>query len=1270
MSMPKVEIVPKTKKTTISQGMIDKYNLHPDVVDFLEKNDLGDNLLDHFFNPKLSNPKNILNITKLADAIKRVAQDPSKPLVYIYGDYDVDGCTSSSILFLTLKMLGIKVKVYIPDRMTEGYGVNRNAVQTIIDRGAKMLITVDCGITSKDDLKYASDNGLDVFVVDHHEPPADKALFPECVVIDPKQEGETFYFREMCGAGLAYQLSRILLGDDGAYEFIDLAAIGTIADVMPLIEENRAIVYHGLNKLRNNPNKGVKALFDVAGLDYQKAISENIGFGIGPRMNAEGRLKHSFKTVELLTYGYLTDNEEAIKQRANDLNTTNENRKEIQSHIFDEAVRQLEQSGEYKENIIVAKGLNWHKGVVGIVASKLMDRYYKPVLVCSENEEGHLHGSARSIECVNVFKMLNHTRNRFEKMGGHGAAAGFSLTLDNYNPLKQELFALAKHIPDNILVEKIRYDLEARVRDINLDYINQFELLQPFGEANPKPLFAFRNVSIRYAQNTKSGEHVRFSITDGEKNLQCMYFNNVAENIPGSENMTVIGYLGINEWQGQKTPQLMVEYIATQQEMNKSDGIVIQEIPETSKEQSDVDFVSHVNNITYKNTSYNTAMNKEMPEEIAQSQLNKLLAAGIENIYDVLSYLPKRYEDRRHPVLAHELKDKEKQCIVGTPTSVIEHKSGNGISVHLLDDHGGKFSALFFGRKNLKFLFKKYIESSSRIFFYGKVNIDPEWGRSISVEDFSIDIQGNSVIKPIYRKIRKMTHEYLNELRNVSIRERLRSEEYLMPEDLARFNLLNRPEAVRRVHFPSDFRDIEFGTKRIHFDNLFETAYHIEKHKVVSNNNNIIRFNNTNKMNQLIQSLPYQLTNGQQQAINKIVSDSLTDKTMNTLVQADVGAGKTIVAVCVMNAAVESGYQACLMAPTTVLAEQHYHDLKNFFGDEVCLLRSNMKVKERNEALDGIASGRYKYILGTNALISESVQFHNLGLVIVDEQHRFGTEQRALLTEKGNSPHVVSLSATPIPRTTLQTMFGDNMKLIEIKDKPANRKPVYSKIVSSDAQIQKLILREAKKGRQAYIVCPKIEDKDEDETKKARSVKDVLATYEKAFKGTGVTIGQIDAKMSKKKIEEILKDFKENKIQVLISTTIVEVGVNVPNATVMALMNSELFGLAQAHQLRGRVGRGDHEGYFVLNTKEDDEKAKILTSTTDGFVIAEEDMKLRGAGDVLGTVQSGQTDRVGLMLKNKELYEKIVKLVKEKIANPESAPVLEAEFGQKEITLI
>lgn len=486
-----------------------------------------------------------------------------------------------------------------------------------------------------------------------------------------------------------------------------------------------------------------------------------------------------------------------------------------------------------------------------------------------------------------------------------------------------------------------------------------------------------------------------------------------------------------------------------------------------------------------------------------------------------------------------------------------------------------------------------------------------------------------------YSKIKGMSDDYLRKC--IKLAEQLPIEEKLERSVRKRFGLISARQLVHFTHHPKSQKHVDAAKRRLIFEELFEFDLKLYASRKRTTVKNIVKMDKVNKVKELDDSLAFELTKDQAKVIKEIISHLKSGKRMNGLVQGDVGSGKTLVALYALLTNAENGHQGVMMAPTTVLASQHYKEAVERLeplGMEVVFIHGGLKAKEKREVLKSISTGVADIVIGTHAAISKDVSYKDLRLVIVDEEHRFGVEQRESLEDKSSEgAHKVSLTATPIPRTLASTIFGDDIKSYDIKTMPKGRKETKS-AHGSTIQGYNLLNAEINKGRQGYIVCPLI---DKSEEIKAKNVKDVYKEVKFHFKRKDVKIAMVHGQMEQKEIDKEIKLFSEGKYDILVSTTIIEVGVNVPNATVMMIESADRFGLSQLHQLRGRVGRSSYQSYCLLTTEEDitddaKKKLKALISTTDGFKISEADMEIRGTGNLVGIEQTGDSHAIEIML--------------------------------------
>jgi len=629
---------------------------------------------------------------------------------------------------------------------------------------------------------------------------------------------------------------------------------------------------------------------------------------------------------------------------------------------------------------------------------------------------------------------------------------------------------------------------------------------------------------------------------------------------------------------------------------------------------------------------------------IPKQKINQLINADIYCIEDLVKYLPRKYYDFRNPVPIKDIKDGDICAVVGTIDELKESK--NLVYTKITDKNGYFMYAYWFNQKYIS----KILKPGTEYIFCGRTKIDENYYNLKKIFPIMFDKNINNLKKiiPVYRKIKGMSDEYLEKLISDALRL-VNPEDYLEEKIVKQFNLVSEFDAFKNIHRPYYLEDIEKAKERFIFDDIFLFNFQLKNLHKIKDQSTLYPISSCKTWKQLYNNLSFDLTNDQKKCLKTMYYTMRQGKRINALIQGDVGSGKTIVAIFMMLLAAENGYQSCMMAPTEVLARQHYEELTNKLEDfpfKIGYLSGSLTPKQRKETLEEIKTGEVQLVIGTHAVIQDSVEFKKLGLMVVDEQHRFGVVQREALLKKYQSPHSIVMSATPIPRTLSMALYGDSIQVLTIKTKPKGRKPVKTCQIEKDNEVNEFMWQEIQKGRQCYVICPLIEDSESERMAEVESVNTVyknLVSYFKKY--PKVRISLISGKMKQKDIDEEIKKFSNNETHILVSTTIVEVGVNIPNATVMVIKNAERFGLAQLHQLRGRVGRSSYQSYCVLQSpKEDDIKVNTMCNTTDGFEIAKRDLELRGPGDFIGTKQSGQNKYIMLMLAYPKLYEEISKL--------------------------
>ena len=625
--------------------------------------------------------------------------------------------------------------------------------------------------------------------------------------------------------------------------------------------------------------------------------------------------------------------------------------------------------------------------------------------------------------------------------------------------------------------------------------------------------------------------------------------------------------------------------------------------------------------------------------------LNKL---GIYTVSDLLYYFPRKHVDYSTRTRIRDLEPGETTTIFGVIKNVEAFNTKNNLGVLKvkISDNSGSIDLNFFVSKANRYALermKSQFPKGSGIMVSGLVKFNSYDGRltfdkpSYSITDYEITENQNlnlARIVPIYPLSENLNIKSLRKIIYSAIQLFKGEIPTILPEHIIKkYNLLEKSEAIEQIHFPADNEKLNQARYTLIFEELFLIQLRLALFRE-ENNKHIssipLEIKKDGLVMKFIESLPFKLTEAQKRAVNEILNDLHSSKPMQRLLQGDVGSGKTVVATIMLLAAIENGYQAAIMAPTEILAQQHYNNMVNWLtplGIKIELFLGSIGKKQRKISETNLRNGQADIAVGTHALIQDNVDFANLGAVVIDEQHRFGVKQRLALRKKSQNPQILTMTATPIPRTLAITMNGD-LDLTIIDELPKGRKPIITTMTNSRRQIAELIRSEVEAGRQAYIVYPLIE---ESETLSAKA-----ATIEKEKWQNEVfpeyKVGLLHGKLKNDEKEDVMNKFKNKEYDILVSTTVVEVGVDVPNATVIVIENAERFGLSQLHQLRGRVGRSDLQSYCILSssTRSQETKARlnIMTQTNDGFVIAEKDLQLRGPGEFLGTRQSGLPDMI------------------------------------------
>ena len=628
---------------------------------------------------------------------------------------------------------------------------------------------------------------------------------------------------------------------------------------------------------------------------------------------------------------------------------------------------------------------------------------------------------------------------------------------------------------------------------------------------------------------------------------------------------------------------------------------------------------------------------------IRTQEASKFYKKGIYEIEDLVRFLPRKYIDYSSPKLIKDVVDGE-DCSIIAKVIEVKYVKGSYVRVKVQDKANWKMNITWFNQDYVSKLLREGFE----YIFCGKVKIDTTYNsRQMTSPLFSMDKTKYQRILPIYSKVPNVSDNFLEKCMNSAVALANKAE-YLEPAIMKEFNLISTRDTIRNIHQPKSLMDVKEAKKRLLFDDMFAFALKLKKQGNGAGKELPYTITSSKKAVEYIQNLPFDLTDGQKSTIRDIFSKMKQLKKVDALVQADVGSGKTVIAFILQLIVAENGYQSTLMAPTTVLAKQHYQELlvgaKNL-GYEVALLTSETGKRERRKILEGLKNGSIQLLVGTHSILSEDVVFNNLALSIIDEEHKFGVSQREVLETKSEyGVHNIIMSATPIPRTLAMTIHGSHVDIYDIKSRPKGRKPIETIYSQKEEEVYEFMYSEIEKGRQCYVVCPLV-----DTSEKMENVDTVKNTYDKLikyFKDRNVNIGMVYGKDKKQsEIDMEIRRFTNNEYQILVSTTVVEVGVNVPNSTVILIKNAERFGLAQLHQLRGRVGRSEHQSYCVLLSEKKDKKIEVMCRTCNGFEIAQADLAIRGAGDFIGTKQTGDNKYVMQMLSYPNKFKQVQGLI-------------------------
>lgn len=621
-------------------------------------------------------------------------------------------------------------------------------------------------------------------------------------------------------------------------------------------------------------------------------------------------------------------------------------------------------------------------------------------------------------------------------------------------------------------------------------------------------------------------------------------------------------------------------------------------------------------------------MNKDIQflKGVGEKRAEIFRKKGIKTVGDLLYFFPRAHEDRTKIKQISDTEAGETVCLsitVFSPVRDTRIRRNMMISSMVVFDDSGTITVVWYNNKYVK----EQFHTDEKYILYGKISERRGKKEIINPIFEKADSQRfTGKIVPLYPLTEGLTQKVVQSVMENAIKEAGRLEEYIPEHIRSKYNIAEINFAMHNIHFPDNFESYSIARRRFVFEELLILQLALFNRKRDDAQYRGAVFKNLKAVREFTDTLPFPLTGAQKRTLNEICSDMRSGKMMNRLVQGDVGSGKTAVAAAAIYLAVKNGFQAAMMAPTEILASQHFETLEGYFKDmgiKTVLLTGSMKAKERRGTLALIADGEADIIIGTHAIIQSSVEFKKLGLVVADEQHRFGVEQRAKLSAKGENPHILIMSATPIPRTLALILYGD-LEVSVIDELPPGRMPVktYAFGDSMKPRVYAFIEKSVRNGTQAYIVCPLVEETEKSDLQNAVELSEKLKKMFPDFE-----IGLVHGRMKPKDKDAVMEGFASGRIKILVSTTVIEVGVNVPNANIMVIENAERFGLSQLHQLRGRVGRGAGQAYCILFAHGSSEVTKKRMETmclsNDGFYISEQDLQLRGPGDFFGTRQHG-----------------------------------------------
>lgn len=627
---------------------------------------------------------------------------------------------------------------------------------------------------------------------------------------------------------------------------------------------------------------------------------------------------------------------------------------------------------------------------------------------------------------------------------------------------------------------------------------------------------------------------------------------------------------------------------------------------------------------------------------VSENRIRMLEKKNLYTVEDIQRFFPRKYYDFSASVDLLPLHNAKQVAIIGTLKSVSSKKTNNTLMVKAKvfePKSGNTLHIIWIGAYYLYKIIKKWEEEN--VLVCGELTYHEQYHSYHMTNPlvFDRDIEKNLRIYPVYKKMSGISAKMMEQLISNALNQPTKDN---VPEELLyRYRLMPLKEALFAMHFPQSLKKLEQAKKRLVYEKLLTFANRIEQENREISKGSIYNIKSIHITERYIASLPYELTDSQRLIFKELKEQAYNGIRINALIQGDVGSGKTVTAFLIMFAMADSGYQSVLMAPTVILAKQHYLNLKaaaEQFGYKTAFLSSETKACEKKKILRGIETGAYQFIVGTHSVMSDTIHYKDLALTVIDEEHKFGVAQRSIVTKKSKyGMHKISMSATPIPRTLAETIYGNAVSVYEL-DVPSVRKPIQTAIFNNDLKIYEFIKKKIDLGQQAYVVCPFIDDPEEKHH--IQALEKTYAEYKAYFEPQGILVDCINGKMKQAEADYVIDHFKNGMTQILIATTIIEVGVDVPNANIIVINNAERFGLAGLHQLRGRVGRGTEQGYCILKSSDkENPRLQIMCRTSNGFEIAKEDMLLRGTGDILGVEQSGQNEYINLILQYPNMYE-------------------------------